>query len=143
MPSVYATTDDLILSLPRGETELIELTDITGSGSTDDDRIVRALGDTASTIDTYLRRRYSLPLAAVPDVLRNAACDMARYSLYRDAAPQEVKDRFAAAMRLLSDLATGKAVLPGVAGDAMQAATPANAVRSGQGKSAFDWDRYP
>ncbi len=143
MPSVYATTADLILSLPRGEQELIELTDLTGSGAVDDSKIARALGDTASTIDTYLRKRYTLPLSEVPDVLRNAACDMARYSLYRDAAPKEVKDRYDSAMRLLNDLATGKAVLPGAPGDAAQAPVPGRAVRSGQANSGFDWGTYP
>lgn len=145
MSNVYATLNDLILALPRGEAELIELTDTVGSGSVDEDKINRKLADAGSTIDSYLRSRYPLPLLAVPELLRNAACDLARYALYGDAAPKEVKDRHDAAISLLKDLAAGRATLPPevVEGQGGQPVSPARAIRHGQARSNFDWRSYP
>ena len=141
MPFHYATAEDLALSLPRGEQELIELTDATGTGSVDDDKIERALGHADTLIDTYLRGRYPVPVQPAPALLRDLACDVARHYLYGDAPGEHVKDRFKAAVSQLKDLSNGTAVLPGTAGDA--AATPAGlGIRHGQARTGFAWERY-
>lgn len=122
----YATVQDLVDRF--GEHELIQLTD--------PDLLVvnaakagRALADAQSFIDGFIGRVYSLPLsgcvkpaptvddpAAVaivaPPQLIRLACDVARYYLYDDLAPEhEVYLRFKAADKELAAMAEGKVVL--------------------------------
>jgi phage gp36-like protein len=70
-------------------------------------RIGQALGDADNDIDLYLGARYDLPITPVPQTLVRVACDLARYQLYDDAAPEEVRDRYKAARRVLEHLAKG------------------------------------
>ena len=138
----YATVQDMIDRV--GERELVQLTDpeiIAVQAA----RAERALGDAQALVDSYVGRVYRLPLAGCvkpapvpgdldavelvpPPQLTRIACDVARYYLYDDIAPEhEVYLRYKAAERELLQIAEGKAVLtcpwggvPGqlVAGDA-------------------------
>jgi phage gp36-like protein len=100
----YATLQDLIDRF--GEQRLIELTDPDAQFIVDD-KIDRALADAEGDIDTHLELRYALPLPTVPTALTRIACDLARYYLYGDAAPELVVKRYDAAMRFLRSLADG------------------------------------
>lgn len=111
--------------------------------------IVAALTAADAEIDSRLAVRYVVPITgAVPaDVSRRltqAACNIARYQLYSDAATEDVTARYASEIAWLRDVAAGKALLPGVP---LKAADGANVpgqspARSGQGKSGLDWCAY-
>jgi len=94
-----------------GESELIQLTDRTRTGAMDDEVVTQAINDAASRINAKLRTRYTLPFTTTPAELEPLACDIARFLLWGEAAPEIVKDRFSAAMRELTDYATGRNAL--------------------------------
>ena len=138
----YATVQDMIDRY--GEPEMVQLTDpdiVTVQAL----KAERALADAQAFADGFVGRVYRLPLpgcskpAPVPGEphavqwvpapqLTRIACDVARYYLYSNLAPEhEVYLRYKAAERELTQIADGKAVLacpwggaPGllVAGDA-------------------------
>jgi len=138
----YATVQDMIDRF--GTPELVQLTD-PDLVAVQPERAQRALDDAQAFADGFVGRVYRLPLpgcakpapvpgdlAAVQYVpapqLTRIVCDVARYYLYHDLAPEhEVYLRFKAASSELGQIAEGKAVLscpwggtPGalVAGDA-------------------------
>ncbi|SOD42326.1 gp436 family protein [Nitrosovibrio sp. Nv4] len=63
--------------------------------------------DADSTINGYLATRYSVPLITVPRLVMVAACDLARYALYDDAATETVTDRNKNAIKQLEAIAKG------------------------------------
>lgn len=77
----YASVQDMVDRF--GQTEMIRLTTPDGAEmvSLDADAIARALEEASAQIDTYLRKRYLVPLSAAPYEIRRAACHMARYDL--------------------------------------------------------------
>ena len=138
----YASVQDMVDRY--GELEMIQLTD-PEIAAVQAPRIQRAIDDAQAYVDGFVGRVYRLPLAGcrkpapapgdplavtiVPPLqLTRVVCDVARYYLYDDLAPEhEVYLRYKAAERELQALADGKAVLscpwggaPGalVAGDA-------------------------
>ncbi|MDR2186863.1 MAG: DUF1320 domain-containing protein [Azonexus sp.] len=106
---MYATANDMMERF--GEAEVVQLTDRASS-----DVAHQALADATAEIDIYLSNRYRLPLDPIAPVIRRVACDIARYRLYDNAAPEEVRRRYEDAIRLLKALADGTASLglPGV-----------------------------
>lgn len=105
----YATQQNMIDRY--GEQELIELTDRAQLGVIDATALAGALVDADAEINAYLVSRYSLPLASVPPVLTRFASDIARYMLYDTRAPEQVKDRYDAAIKFFKLIADGKASL--------------------------------
>lgn len=93
------------------ERELAELTDAVAHSSIDDATLAPALAFAGDLINSKLRARYTVPLATVPQIIIDYACDIARYRLYGDAVPELIKERFAQAMNYLNDLALGRATL--------------------------------
>lgn len=138
----YATVQDMIDRY--GEPEMIQLTD-PDILAVQTAKAQRALDDAQAFADSFVGRVYRLPLPGcskpapqpgnphavhmvAPPQLTRVVCDVARYYLYSDLAPEhEVYLRYKAAERELGQIAEGKAVLacpwggvPGtlVAGDA-------------------------
>lgn len=138
----YATIQDMASRF--GERELIELTDpdLTAVRAP---RVEQALADAQAFADGFLARVFRLPLTGCakpapvagnpgavellpPPQLVRVVCDVARYYLYDELAPEhEVNVRYRAAERELVAIAEGKVILhcpwggqPGaqVAGDA-------------------------
>jgi phage gp36-like protein len=70
--------------------------------------VAQALADADALIDGYLAGRYSLPLASVPPILKQYACDIARYRLYSDAANDVVLARYKDAVNYLTRLGSGQ-----------------------------------
>jgi phage gp36-like protein len=123
----YATVQDMVDRF--GELELIQLTAGAAGDAVDADKAGRALGDAQAFVDGFVGAVYQLPLqgcakpaptvddpAAVvlvpPPALTRATCDVARYYLYDQVAPEhEVFVRFKAAQQSLQALADGKTVL--------------------------------
>ena len=138
----YATVQDMIDRF--GQAELVQLTD-PQLLAVQAPKAQRALDDAQHLADAYVGQVYALPLAGCskpapvpgdvhaqsqvpPPLLTRLVCDVARYYLYSDLAPEhEVYLRYKAAERELTQIAEGKSVLscpwggvPGtlVAGDA-------------------------
>lgn len=104
---MYATKQDMIDRF--NATELIQLTDRTGTVDAIDDTVLtRALQDADAEIDAYLTPRYTLPLATAPRILVNAACDVARYRLYEDRSTEHVTKRYDDAIKLLKMVSRGE-----------------------------------
>ncbi|MCX5497323.1 DUF1320 domain-containing protein [Kaistia dalseonensis] len=114
----YASLSDMVLKFGAIEMRRLSVADGDLPDAIEAPRIEGALADASLTIDTYLRRRYPLPLASNPDELNRACCVLARYDLALggDREPSE-QMRLARKEILawLSDLAEGRAELSGVA----------------------------
>lgn len=122
----YATPQDLADRF--GERELIELTD-PDLESVQTSTVARAIADAQAFADSYIGRVYRLPLSGcvkpapvpgnphatelvAPPQLVRIACDLARYYLHHDLAPEhEVYIRYKAAERELIAIGEGKATL--------------------------------
>lgn len=120
----YATLADMTARF--GERELVQLTDTTYIPPTaiDAARVQLKLDDACVFIDGYVGQVYRLPLRGcakptggepeyvAPPVLTRLACDVARYYLYDDLAPEhEVYRRYKAALAELDAIAAGRAQL--------------------------------
>ncbi len=116
----YATLADLILAF--GEDEIVQITDRARPplGAADATVAERALGSAQAEIDSYIANRVQLPLASVPDVLRDCACDIARHRLHGAMVPEEVTKAYERRIAWLRDVSAGRASL----GEATQTATP-------------------
>lgn len=135
----YASVQDLIDIMPRGETELRELTADADAANYDTARAQRALDAATRLIDGYVGARYSLPLNPSPLLLTDLCADIARHELYADHPPDEVRKRFEDAERQLVRISRGELSL-GVA----DGSTPPtrNGARSGQVRSRYDWEAH-
>ena len=69
--------------------------------------ITRALTDSAALIDSYIGRRYLLPLLVTPQVLIPYALDIARYRLDRIRNREDVRVRYEDAIKWLEMIAKG------------------------------------
>ncbi len=101
----YASLADLQSRF--SESELIDLSDREQTGAINLDVIDQALADASAEIDGYLGGRYSLPLPSVPDVLTRLCCDIARYLLYSERAPEQLQKRYDNAVGFLKALSKG------------------------------------
>ena len=123
---MYATVQDMVDRF--GEREMIQLTDV-DIQAVQTAKAERAIDDAQAYADGFVGRVYSLPLpgcakpapqpgdlgavvyVAAPQLTR-IVCDVARYYLYSDLAPEhEVYLRYKAAARELEAIGSGNAVL--------------------------------
>lgn len=95
------------------ESELIQLTDLAEAGVIDEARLAQALVEADNRINASVATRYALPLAEVPDILVDGACDIARYRLYRSTPPEHVVTRYKDFIKLLDQIAAGTVQLQG------------------------------
>lgn len=116
----YASLTDL--TERAGETEIRQIADHDRDGLADPAVIAAALEDADNLIDGYIGRRYSLPLSAVPALVRTWAVSIARYVLHRNGAPDHVKADHEAALAALKDVARGLVALPVAVGQTAPAA---------------------
>jgi len=123
----YAVSADLVARF--GQQEMVQLTDLTNypASTIDAARVATAIDDACALIDSYVGQVYQLPLAGcakpptlpggsvdyvAPPALTRIACDLARYYLHDDLAPEnEVYRRYKEALRELEAIAAGKAQL--------------------------------
>lgn len=68
--------------------------------------------EAASLVDGYLASKYTLPLVSVPGIVVALTADVARYRLWDERAPEEVRRRYEDALAQLRDLAAGRMALP-------------------------------
>jgi phage gp36-like protein len=106
----YCTQADLIAE-GLSESDLIDLTDDEGLGTVNTARVDSAITSASELIDGYLRGRYTLPLSPVPGVLKTLAISIAIYNLYartkRAVMPESIEKRYAADIKLLTDIQKG------------------------------------
>jgi phage gp36-like protein len=135
----YASLSDMVLKFGAIEMRRLSVADGDLPDEIEAPRIEDALAAAGLTIDSYLRRRYALPLANNPDELNRAACLLARYDLALggDREPSE-QMRLARTEILawLADLAEGRAELSGVDPVGVGSAT-ANGARASDRIGAF------
>ena len=125
---MYSSIADMVARF--GEAELVRLTTPLGADrvAIDGVRVAQALTDASGLIDSYLRRRYAVPLAAPPAEVTRAAAVLARYDLAfgPDRAPTE-ETRLARkdVVSWLDGIAAGSVTLDGAvpAGEASYART--------------------
>ncbi len=94
-----------------GAKEILELTDRDFDDAADAGVLDGAIADASATIDTYIGKRYDLPLAEVPAALVKTACDIARYNLHGDLPTDTVTENYKNAMTFLRDISAGRAIL--------------------------------
>lgn len=94
-----------------GVDELVLLSDASGSGVADAAVIAAALAAADEVIDGYVAGRYALPLSPVPGIIVSIACDIARFRLHKDGAPEHVVAAHSAALARLKDIQSGKFIL--------------------------------
>ncbi|MBF0858801.1 DUF1320 domain-containing protein [Gluconobacter sp. LMG 31484] len=84
----YASVSDLIQRF--GERELINNTTPEGmpGESIDQARVSQALTDASALIDSFLNRRFAVPLQDAPASVVNACCKIARFDLAQSGASQ-------------------------------------------------------
>jgi len=105
----YCTQADLDARF--GADEILQLTDRDADGVADTGVLDVAIADAGTPIDTYIAKRYDLPLAEIPAALVKVACDMVRYALHKEDPPDRVAASQKDAMTFLRDVAAGRAVL--------------------------------
>lgn len=75
----YATQQDMVTRF--GLREVVTLTDRNATGAIDVTVLAGGLSAADNEINVYLAGRYDLPLATTPTIVRDFACDIARYRL--------------------------------------------------------------
>jgi len=75
-----------------------------------------ALNSAQSEVDGYVGAKYLLPLSVWPVLLTDLTCDVARYKLYKDQAPDAVLKRYEQAIAKLRDIAAGRIKIDAPAG---------------------------
>ena len=116
----YCTEADLLNQLTQAE--LVQLTDDTGAGTVDSDKVDAAIAAASATIDAYAGGRYTLPVQP-SEKLKQLCIDLSIYELEKRRrrvreATLAARD---AALSFLRDLARGQAVLDQPAGAQPQA----------------------
>lgn len=130
----YCTHQDLIDRF--GEEELIQLTDRTNTGAIDAQVLDQVIADADAEIDGYLASRpYVLPLNPVPTALVRIACEITRYHLYDDHAPENIEKRYDNAVKFLRAVSKGDVVL--VRDDGAKADESAGMPEFDAGRSVF------
>lgn len=101
----YATKADMIERY--GSREMTQLTDREGTSDIDDTVLDRAIADADAEINAALQVRYTLPMTTVPPLVTRIACQLVRYFLYDNGAPEIVQTHFDQAKKLLMEIARG------------------------------------
>lgn len=105
----YATQQNLVDRF--GSEELLALADRDGDDAVDTAVVDAALADADALIDSYIGRRYTLPLASTPARLVTVAATIARYELAADRPTEQMRQDYDDAVAWLRDVAAGRAEL--------------------------------
>ena len=157
MTMIYATAADMIARY--GQLELVQLTDLDNipPSVVDTDRVTLKLADAAAFVDGYVGQVYRLPLSGcakpatvpggepqyvAPPVLTRITCDLARYYLHDDLAPEnEVYRRYKAAVKELEQIAAGKALLSCPWGGQAGALIGTDAIQAAEAEVSYSFGR--
>jgi len=125
----YATVD--ALGWRFGEQEILQLSDRNRDGFADPDVLAEAIYDADGIVNGIIGVRYAVPVSPTPNVLSWAACQLARYELHDDKAPERVKAGRDNALQILRDIAEGLMALVGQDGVPIAPLTDGAALYSG------------
>lgn len=118
MSPKYLSTDEFVMRLGNREADGLLGTGPHNERVLDLNRATTELLAADDMIDGYVRARYPRPFVKIPNLLKNVAHDLARYSL-RSTGDQSssmsdlVKDRYDKAVGVLKDIALGRITLDG------------------------------
>lgn len=105
----YATRADIDKRIRQDE--LVRLTDEDDLGVVDDSKVNAAIDAADLEIDSYLGKRYSLPLTSTPPFLTSLAVDLALWNLYSvvdaDGMPKTRAERREIAISILNRIGDG------------------------------------
>lgn len=104
----YSTLADMTATTP--EQAVINLTDDSGVGVVDQDKVSAAIADADAEIDSYCAARYTVPFDPVPAVVRKCSVDIAVYNIYSryaEKVPETREARYKNAIKLLENIAKG------------------------------------
>ncbi|MGB0695371.1 MAG: gp436 family protein [Rhodospirillaceae bacterium] len=136
--TAYATRSDMEVKF--GATELALITDRSAGAEIDDAVLNAALGSAAAEIDAALRVRYRLPIASPQPLLKDIACDLARYALYDNQPSETVVDRAKTARAQLAKLSDGTMHLDAEEASKGSGASTGGGVRFSPGVRVFTSD---
>jgi len=109
---VYCGLDDIKGEIP--EIRIIELTDDdspNSSGSINLSIVNNRIEKACTTVDGYLRARFTLPLPSVPPIIKSLATDLAVYHLYERLTEMNCTEgmilRYNKAIKMLEKIADG------------------------------------
>jgi phage gp36-like protein len=133
----YVSNDDVLLRL--GQRAYVQLSDDAGSGSANEAVIDAARAAAEGEVNSYLARRYRVPLdlAAHPElnaILAAVTLDVVELRLHarRPPVPEHITLRYRAALDWLSRVGSGAAALPAESAPAAGTVTGAGAVVTGE-----------
>lgn len=95
-----------------GAVEIADLLDRDHNGTEDSGVLAQTIGDADALIDGYLGSRYAVPLSTIPDLVKAISCDIVRFLLWDDNAPDEIRKRYDDRIKQLRDIANGMISLP-------------------------------
>jgi len=134
----YATVTDMVLKFGEAEMRRLSVADGLIPDTVQPARITDAIDAASVLIDSYLRKRYPLPLGNQPSELNRAACILARYDLANAGdrtASEEMRLARKEVVEWLRDVADGRVELAGVA--PIGAGAPAAGARTSDRDAAF------
>lgn len=104
----YITESDVKKILP--ESELILLTDDSGSGSVDAANLAQCIADSESIIDSYLRPQHTIPLANPGDLVKKIDIELTIFHLHkrRDTVSESIRAYYDDNMAILKSIAKGE-----------------------------------
>lgn len=102
-----------------GDTLYVELTDDTGSGSADLDKINEAIQGAEGEVNSYVGLRYVVPVdltgqSMIAEVLKSFVLDLVEQRLHgrRPPVPEDIRRKRSEALTWLKRVADGEIVLP-------------------------------
>jgi len=102
-----------------GSAAYVQLTDDSGTGSADEDKVTEARLGAEGEVNSYLGRRYAVPVdttvhSELAAVLKSVTLDLAECRLHarRPPVPDDVRQKRHASVQWLQRVAAGEAVLP-------------------------------
>lgn len=136
----YATKQQMIDHY--GEIEMVQVTDRADppAGEIDDAVLDQALNNASAIIDSYVGRRYNLPLASTPVTLSSVCITMTFYKLLRGRYTEEARKEYEDALSTLNKISSGDIVLD-VGGKEPQSA-PAQVVTDATDRTFSRKDRW-
>ena len=109
----YCTYEDIQVHIP--EARLVEVTDDLAPNATGEVKVAiveKAIKESTTLIDSYVRKRFPRPFQSVPEVLRMVCIDLSIYNLYERVTELNITDgmklRYDNAIKLLIRIADGE-----------------------------------
>lgn len=109
----YCTYEDIQGHIP--EARLVEVTDDLAPNASGEVKVAiveKAIKESSTLIDSYVRKRFPRPFQSVPEVLRMVCVDLSIYNLYERVTELNITDgmklRYDNAIELLKRIADGK-----------------------------------